>query len=144
MKNFHLYRLYRRVAAAVLAIALAACGSDTTTTTVDGNLDGPWSSHDFNIGVVLNLTWTADSVKGSGSYTVLQNSLGCGGSTLHGDGTVMFAASISSGNIVGRMSFDNGWAPPYRGTLTGTSIAGAFQSIDAGQGPFPLYKGLVP
>ena len=141
MKNSY---LSRRIAAAVFAISLAACGSDTTTTTGSGNLDGPWSSHDFNIGVVLNLTWTADSVKGSGTYTVLQNSLGCGGGTLHGDGTVTFAASVSSGNIVGHMAFDNGWTPPYRGTLTGTTIAGAFQSIDAGPCLFPLYKGLVP
>lgn len=136
--------LSRRALVALAVIALASCSSDGTTTAVNGNLDGPWSSHDFNIGVVLNLTWTADSVKGSGTYTVLQNSLGCGGGTLDDDGTVTFAASISNGNIVGHMAFDAGWTPPYRGTLEGTTIDGAFQSIDAGPCFFPLYKGLVP
>jgi len=138
------YYLPRRALAALFAISIAACGSDTSTTATTGDLDGPWSSHDFNIGVVLNLTWTADSVKGSGTYTVLQNSLGCGGGTLQGDGGVTFAASISSGSIVGHMAFDNGWTPPYRGTLEGTTIDGAFQSIDAGPCFFPLFKGLVP
>jgi hypothetical protein len=130
-------------AAAILALALAACTSDTTTPN-DGGLDGAWSSHDFNIGVVLDLAWTADSVRGSGTYTVLQNTLGCGGATLHGTGNVTLAASVKNNAIVGHMAFDNGWTPPYSGTLGGTSINGAFQSIDAGPCPFALFKGLVP
>jgi hypothetical protein len=130
-------------AAAILSLALASCTSDTTTPNT-GGLDGAWSSHDFSIGIVLDLAWTADSVRGSGTYTVLQNTLGCGGATLHGNGNVTFAASVKNNAIVGRMTFDNGWTPPYSGTLVGTSINGAFQSIDAGPCPFALFKGLVP
>jgi hypothetical protein len=130
-------------AAAILALALASCTSDTTTPN-DGGLDGAWSSHNFSVGVVLDLAWTADSVRGSGTYTVLQNALGCGGATLHGTGNVTFAASVKNNAFLGHMAFDNGWAPPYSGTLDGTSINGAFQSIDAGPCPFALFKGLVP
>ena len=134
---------FRIGAAAILAIALASCTSDTTTPN-NGGLDGAWSSHDFRIGVVLDLAWTADSVRGTGTYTVLQNTLGCGGATLHDNGNVTFAASVKNTAIVGHMAFDNGWMPPYSGTLAGTSINGAFQSIDAGPCPFALFKGLVP
>jgi hypothetical protein len=129
---------------ALLAAALASCASDPTAPN-GGALDGPWSSHDFNVGVVLALTWTADSVKGSGTYTVLQNALGCGGATLHGNGTVTLVASVKNSALVGHMAFDNGWTPPYTGTLVnGSAIDGAFQSIDAGPCPFELFKGLVP
>ena len=131
------------VAAAALAVAVA-CGSDSTTPADTGPLDGPWSSHDFNIGVVLQLTWTADSVSGSGTYTVLNGGTGCGGATIHGTGSVTFAAARKNANVVGHMAFDNGWAPPYSGTLSGTALDGAFGSIDAGACAFPLYKGLVP
>lgn len=131
------------MAAAATTLAVA-CGSDTTTPTDNAVLDGPWSSHDFNMGVVLQLTWTADSVTGSGTYTVLTNGTGCGGATLHGNGNVTFAASRKDANITGRMAFDNGWTPPYSGTLIGTSINGAFGSIDAGACAFPLFRGLVP
>lgn len=132
-----------RTSAAILAFGLVSCASDTTTPTT-GDLDGAWSSHDFSIGVVLDLAWTADSVRGSGTYAVLQNTLGCGGGTLHGNGNVSFAASVKNNAIVGHMAFDNGWTPPYSGTLAGTSINGAFMSIDAGPCPFALFKGLVP
>ena len=129
----------------VLALAaLTSCTSDTTTPS-NGRLDGAWSSHNFSVGVVFDLTWTADSVRGSGTYTVLQNALGCGGATLRGNGNVTFAASVRNGALVGRMAFDNGWTPPYTGTLVdSSSINGAFQSIDAGPCPFALFKGLVP
>jgi hypothetical protein len=132
-------------AGAIMAIAaLASCTSDTTAPT-NVKLDGAWSSHNFSIGVVLDLAWTADSVHGTGTYTVLQNTLGCGGVTLHGNGNVTLAASVKNGALVGRMAFDNGWTPPYTGTLVdSSSINGAFQSIDAGPCPFALFKGLVP
>jgi hypothetical protein len=129
---------------APLLAALVACSSETAVPNLAG-LDGAWSSHDFNIGVVLQLTWMADSIIGSGTYTTLQNSLGCGGSTLHGSGTVTFAASVRNSTVAGHMVFDNGWTPPYSGTLVdSSSIDGAFQSIDAGSCPFALFKGLVP
>ena len=132
------------VTAAALMFTVISCASDTTTPT-NSALNGPWSSHNVSIGVVLDLTWSADSVRGSGTYTVLQNNLGCGGATLHGNGNLTLAASAKNGALVGHMSFDNGWTPPYTGTLVdSSSIDGAFQSIDAGPCPFALFKGLVP
>jgi hypothetical protein len=126
-----------------LVLALAACGSSTESTST-GALDGPWSSHGLSVGVVLTMTWTSDSVHGAGTYNVLNGGLGCGGGTLHGAGNVTFAASRSGSEVLGHMSFDNGWTPPYRATLTGSTLDGAFLSIDAGSCPFALFKGLVP
>jgi hypothetical protein len=126
-----------------LVLALAACGSSTESTPTTA-LDGPWSSHGLSVGVVLTMRWTADSVHGTGTYTVLNGGLGCGGGTLHGGGNVTFAASRSGSEVLGHMSFDNGWTPPYRAAITGSTLDGAFLSIDAGSCPFPLFKGLVP
>lgn len=123
--------------------AVAACGSATDSTTNDA-LDGPWSSHGLAVGVVLTMTWTPDSIHGTGTYNVLDGGLGCGGATLHGNGTVTFKASRSGSDILGVMAFDNGWTPPYRATLSGSTLDGRFLSIDAGTCPFALFKGLVP
>jgi hypothetical protein len=127
----------------VITLAVVACGSSTDSTR-DTALDGPWSSHDFSIGVVLSMTWTADSVHGTGTYTALAGGLGCGAGNLHGSGNVTFAASRSGSDILGYMAFDNGWAPPYRAKLTGSTLDGAFLSIDSGTCPFSLFHGLVP
>jgi hypothetical protein len=126
-----------------LAALLAACGSSTDSTATSA-LDGPWSSHGLSVGVVLTMTWTADSIHGAGTYNVLTGGLGCGGGTLHGNGNVSFKASRSGNDILGFMSFDNGWTPPYRATLAGSTLDGRFLSIDAGTCPFALFKGLVP
>lgn len=133
----------KRFASLGLAVTLAACGSSTEST-ASGPLDGPWSSHGLAVGVVLTMTWTSDSVHGTGTYNVLNGGLGCGGGTLHGNGTVTFKASRSDNDILGVMAFDNGWAPPYRATLAGSTLDGRFLSIDAGTCPFALFKGLVP
>ena len=125
------------------ALALAACSSSTDSRPADA-LDGPWSSHTLSVGVVLTMTWTPDSVHGTGTYNVLEGGLGCGGVTLHGNGAVTFAASRSGSDILGHMSFDNGWTPPYRATLAGSTLDGAFLTIDAGRCPFALFQGLVP
>jgi hypothetical protein len=130
---------------AALLVALG-CGSSTTAV-LDTSLDGPWSTHaaGTGVGVVLNLVWSADSVTGSGTYTALDQSLGCGGTTLRGSGTVRFVAGRSGAAISGAMLFDNGWTPPYTGSLeNGSHISGAFRSIDAGSCGFDLYRGLVP
>ncbi len=126
-----------------VAVAVAACSSSTESP-ADTALDGPWSSHGLSIGVVLTMTWTSDSVHATGTYNVLDGGLGCGGGTLHGGGNVTFKASRSGNDVLGVMSFDNGWMPPYRVTLTGSTLDGAFLSIDAGSCPFPLFHGLVP
>jgi len=125
------------------AVAVAACGSSTEST-VNSPLDGPWSSHGLSVGVVLTMTWSPDSIHATGTYNVLNGGLGCGGGTLHGNGNVTFKAARSGNDILGVMVFDNGWTPPYRATLTGSTLDGAFLSIDAGQCPFALFQGLVP
>ena len=79
----------RAVTAALLVcFAAAVACSDATTTAQDTSLDGAWTSRSFGVTSLLNLTWTRDSVKGTGTYFVIDNSLGCGGGTLHGSGTV--------------------------------------------------------
>jgi hypothetical protein len=134
------------VIALLIAAALPGCGSDRSTSPAPSALDGPWSTHLLGVGLVLDLQWSPDSVKGAGTYTVIVNSLGCGGSTLTGNGSVTLAAArTSESSIRGTMRFDNGWAPPYSGTLVESSrIDGAFGSIDAGPCPLTLYHGLVP
>jgi hypothetical protein len=127
----------------VFAAAMVACSSSTEST-VNTALDGPWSSHGLSVGVVMTMTWTADSVHGTGTYNVLTGGLGCGGATLSGNGHVTFKASRSGSDIIGFMAFDNGWTPPYRATLSGSTLDGAFLSIDAGSCPFALFQGLVP
>lgn len=138
-----LFNMRHLVASLALTFALAACGSSTESTH-DPALDGPWSSHGLSVGVVLTMTWTSDSVHGAGTYTVVNGGLGCGGGTLHGSGTVSFVAGRSGSDVLGHMSFDNGWTPPYRATLAGSTLDGAFLSIDAGSCPFALFHGLVP
>jgi hypothetical protein len=143
-----LMRLRSRQAAAttlvVTLVAAIACGG-TTTTPTDRALDGAWTARSFGVAALLQLTWTQDSVKGSGTYTVLDNTLACGGGTLKGSGTVTFRASRSGSSIAGFMTFDNGWGPPYTGLLANNSrIDGSFRSIDAGSCSFPLFFGLIP
>lgn len=143
-----LMRLRWRHAAAtafiVTLVAVLACGG-TTTAPKDDALDGAWTARSFGVAALLELTWTKDSVKGSGTYTVLGNTLACGGGTLKGSGTVTLRASRAGSAIVGVMAFDNGWAPPYTGTLANNSrIDGSFRSIDAGSCAFPLFFGLIP
>jgi hypothetical protein len=124
--------------------AIVLTGCHTSTAPIDTSLDGPWTSHTLSVDVLINLTWTADSVKGSGTYTVIRNTLGCGGGTLTGNGAVDFAASRSGNALSGHMAFDNGWTPPFSGTLTSDIIAGRFMSVDAGTCDYTLFHGLVP
>jgi hypothetical protein len=125
-------------------IALAACGTDTTAPT-NTLLDGAWTARSFGVAASLNLTWTRDSVHGTGTYNAISNSLGCGGGTLVGMGTATFRASRSGSTISGFMTFDNGWSPSYTGTLEDNArINGAFRSIDAGSCSFELIFGLIP
>lgn len=139
-----LMRLRWRHAAATALVAVLACSDATTASNTDA-LDGAWTARSFGVAALLQLTWTKDSVKGSGTYTVLDNSLACGGGTLRGSGTVTLRASRSGSAIAGFMAFDNGWSPPYTGTLSGNSrIDGSFRSIDAGSCAFPLFFGLIP
>lgn len=130
------------------ALLLGGCSGSVEGPGSTGALDGPWSTHTtLGFGLVLTLSWTADSVTGTGSYSsIAGNGLRCGGETLSGTGTVRLAAArTSAASIAGYMSFDNGWMPPYSGTLTDSShIAGEFHSVDQGPCTLDLFRGLVP
>jgi hypothetical protein len=135
----------RATTAAILACATAIACSGAATAPQDNSLNGAWTSRSFGVTSLLNLTWTRDSVKGTGTYFVIDNSLGCGGGTLKGNGTVSFRGSRSGATITGAMIFDNGWTPPYTGTLEDNSrVVGGFRSIDAGSCSFDLIFGLIP
>jgi hypothetical protein len=125
-------------------IALAGCGSDAAGPT-NSSLDGAWTARSFGVTALLNLAWTRDSVRGTGTYNAIDNTLGCGGGTLVGMGTVTLRAARSGSTVTGFMTFDNGWSPPYTGTLEDNArINGAFRSIDAGNCSFELFFGLIP
>src|SRR5262252_7675567 len=102
----------------ISAVLLAACGSAETSPPAPSRLDGPWSSgySTSGIGVVVNLTWTPDSVKGTGSYIVFAGSGGCAAANLTGSGTLSFATRrTSAGGVSGIIAFDSGWRPSYSG-----------------------------
>jgi hypothetical protein len=139
-------RWRRAVALSLLAslVVLAACATDTTSP-ADTSLDGTWTARSFGVAALLNLTWTRDSVHGTGTYNAISNSLGCGGGSLVGMGTVTFRAARSGPTITGFMTFDSGWSPPYVGTVEDNArINGAFRSIDSGSCSFELFFGLIP
>ncbi|HEX8941993.1 MAG TPA: hypothetical protein VF785_02580 [Gemmatimonadaceae bacterium] len=142
--------LHRRAATAATALLLGcfsvvvAC-SDAATAPQSDSLNGAWTSRSSGVTSLLNLTWTRDSVNGTGTYFVIDNALGCGGGSLQGSGTVSFRASRSGATVTGVMTFDNGWTPPYIGTLEDNSrIVGGFRSVDAGSCSYDLFFGLIP
>ena len=129
----------------VTIVNAVGCGGGSTETPADTSPDGVWTNRSAGVLLSLTLSWTRDSVKGPGTYVVLDNTLSCGGSNLHGSGSVAFAAARSGSAVTGRMAFDNGWTPPYSGSVEmNVRINGSFQSVDRGTCPFPLYFGLVP
>ena len=105
-------------------------------------LDGTWSGQADGIQLDLPLHWTADSVTATGSYLVFTpNTNRCGGGTLRGSGSVTLSASRIEDRIIGHMSFDNGWTPPYDAVQTGAALLdGHFMSVDAGPCPMPLAR----
>jgi len=123
-----------------------AAGSVSLTTGVavppGTNLDGQWSGSSRGVTVTFSLHWTADSVFGAGTWSVAgANTLGCGGGTLSGNGTVTFAAHRTGDQIGGSTQFSNGWGPPFLGVLTDTNTLGAhWMSIDAGPCPITLVR----
>jgi hypothetical protein len=120
----------------------AAAGALTLNTAVVAGpgtqLDGTWSGASDGVSVTLNLRWFTDSVVGGGTFTVTgDNTLGCGGGTLRGTGSVTLTALRSGDQLSGAMAFSNGWAPPYAAVLVDTvTLGGAFGSVD--QGPCPV------
>jgi hypothetical protein len=83
--------------------------------------------------VIFSLHWTTDSVFGAGTWSVAApNTLGCGGGSLAGNGTVTLAAHRTGDQIAGSTQFSNGWGPPFLGVLTDANTLGAhWMSIDA-------------
>jgi len=103
-------------------------------------LDGTWSGSADGIELRMALHWTADSVTGSGMYIEMSpNTNRCGGGTLRGSGNVTLAAARTEDRVVGHMSFDNGWTPPYSAVLANAAfLDGQFMSVDVGPCPMPL------
>jgi hypothetical protein len=137
-------RIVRALVGFATIVNIAACGGSSEAPT-ESALNGVWTTRSAGIIVSVTLAWTRDSVKGAGTYVVLDNMLGCGGGTLQGGGSLTFAAARSGSAVTGRMAFDNGWTPVYIGSVeTDNRINGGFQSVDRGTCPFPLFFGLVP
>jgi len=116
--------------------------SDAAAVPLGTNLDGTWTGTSRGFSIALTLHWSADSVTGFGTYAAADtNSLGCGGGTLRGTGTITFAGRRSQDHFQGAMQFSGGWSPPYGGTLIDErTIGGSFMSIDAGPCYFTLAR----
>jgi hypothetical protein len=106
------------------------------------NLDGQWGASSRGVTVIFSLHWTTDSVFGAGTWSVAApNTLGCGGGSLAGNGTVTLAAHRTGDQIAGSTQFSNGWGPPFLGVLTDVNTLGAhWMSIDAGPCPITLER----
>ncbi|MDB4874937.1 MAG: hypothetical protein JWM41_1383 [Gemmatimonadetes bacterium] len=106
------------------------------------NLSGTWTGSASGVSMSIDLTWTADSVTGAGTYNAsASNALGCGGGNLRGTGTVTYAGARAKDHVQGGMRFDAIWVPPFSGVLVdANTLAGAFMSIDAGPCPITLTK----
>lgn len=113
---------------------------DTPLVPPNTDLSGTWAGGVNGVFVSLSLTWTADSVYGSGRYTTQSPiTLGCGLQSLADSGTVRLEARRRGDYIAGAMTFDGGTEPPYAGVLdTGMHLSGEFFSIDAGDCAFDI------
>ena len=127
---------------------LTACEPRETPPVRPSPLEGPWSSgvSTSGIGVVVNLVWTPDSVRGTGSYTAFAGSGGCAAANLSGSGTFSFRTRrTSAGAVSGIIAFDSGWRPSYNGPVPDSShIEGVMTSAGASPCPLTLFRGLVP
>lgn len=113
---------------------------DTPLVPPGTDLSGTWAGGVNGVFVSLSLTWTADSVYGSGRYTTQSPiTLGCGLQSLADSGTVRLEARRRGDYIAGAMLFDGGATPPYAGMLdTGMHLTGEFFSVDTGGCPFDI------
>lgn len=104
------------------------------------NLNGTWEGGVDGVYIALSLTWTADSVYGSGRYaTQSPITLGCGFEESPDSGTVQLEARRRGDYIGGEMSFDGRGGPPYAGVLdSATHLTGVFFSVDTGNCPFDI------
>ena len=98
------------------------------------NLNGTWTGSSGGLAVSLQLTWTADSVRGSGTYTVANPpNFNCVAISFFGSGTVSFAAHRTNDVVGGGLMFDWGYWPPYGGRLrTANRFDGSIFTVDSG------------
>lgn len=107
------------------------------------NLDGTWSGKTGGLSVSLALTWTADSVRGSGTYQFTPTTgAACYASTKASTGTVLFAARRIDDAVAGYFAFDFGYYPPYSGRLrSATQFDGVIMNVDTPGCGLVLTKG---
>jgi hypothetical protein len=140
------YLLTARASTTPVIDSEVAAGTVTLSTGVvsgtGASLDGIWSGASRGVSVTLSLHWFADSVVGGGTFTVAgDNTLGCGGGTLSGTGTVTFNAQRSADQVTGGMAFGSGWTPPFSAVLVDTlTLGGVFHSVDADLCPLTLVR----
>jgi hypothetical protein len=97
------------------------------------NLSGLWAGSTGGLSVSLALTWTADSVYGSGTYSSSATGGGCVVPSLHTAGTMSFAARRAGDVVSGGLVFDVGYVPPYGGRLrSAAQFDGVIHSVDSG------------
>ena len=97
------------------------------------NLNGTWTGSSGGLAVSLQLTWTADSVHGSGTYTVANPpNFNCVALNPR-SGTVSFAAHRTNDVVGGGLMFDFGYWPPYGGRLRAANrFEGSIFTVDSG------------
>jgi hypothetical protein len=97
------------------------------------NLSGLWNGSTGGLSVSLALTWTADSVYGSGTYGSSATGGACVVPSLHTAGSMSLAARRAGDVVTGGFVFDVGYGPPYGGRLrSATQFDGVIHSVDAG------------
>jgi len=118
--------LSEQVSAGALAVA------DPIAVPPGTNLNGTWAGSSGGLTVSLALTWSADSVRGSGTYAASgASSLPCVVPSLHGTGTVSFAARRTKDVVAGGLTFDVGYVPPYGGRLRSADrFDGTIMAVD--------------
>jgi len=106
------------------------------------NLNGVWRGASGGLSVSLALTWTADSVFGSGTYSIAAGTAqGCVVSSLGSAGTVSLTANRAGDVVLGALMFDSGYGPPYTGRLRAADrFDGFIHSVDTGSCPLSLTR----
>jgi hypothetical protein len=100
------------------------------------NLNGMWTGSAGGLSVSLAMTWTADSVIGSGTYAISVSGttgVSCAVSSPPASGTVTLKASRAGDVVTGALGFDAGYFPPYGGRLRAADeFDGVIHSVDSG------------
>jgi hypothetical protein len=96
------------------------------------NLNGTWTGMLGPVSISLVMTWTADSVHGSGTFALTgPQPLFCGGAAPSQSGTVTYAAHRSNDVVAGVLSLGVGYAAPFGGRLRSASeLDGTIMNVD--------------